>query len=237
MFGADEIDSHRSDPKTWHDWIRRREAEITFSVFPDRRFRLALELGAGNGGQSVTIARYCDKLICTEVDASSHAWHGKTILERQVPNVEYMLCDAQDLSRFDDDTFDLVFSSNMLEHIPDVRKCLQECRRVLRADGVMLHAMPSRWWKLFYSGLHIAQLRPPDIHGISASQWQEFRAFGAGAWTRLIESIGLEVTEIIGLPFYVGHGNRFIPIIKAGNALRLCASYLYVIEKSGHGRG
>ena len=231
MFTTDEINSHKSDRKIWHNFVRRREAEIVFSMFPDRRFNLALELGAGDGGQSVTISQYCDKLICTEKDEKSHAWLGRTILERQITNVEYKLCDAQDLSQFDSNTFDLIFSSNMLEHIPDVRKCLKECRRVLRDDGVMVHTVPSRWWKLFSFGLSIVKLRPHGIHGVSASHWQECNAFGVRVWTELIESIGLNVTDIIGLPFYVGHGNQFIPIIKAGNALNISASYLYIIKK------
>ncbi len=231
MFTSDEIDSHKSNRTKWHNFVRHREAEIIFSMFADTRFNCALELGAGNGGQSVTISQYCDKLICTEKDDKSNAWLGQTILERQIANVEYKLCDAQDLSQFDNGTFDLVFSSNMLEHIPDVRRCLMECRRVMKDDGFMLHTMPSRWWKLFHAGLNIVKLRSPAIHGVSASHWQEFSAFGSRVWTELIESIGLDVTVIIGLPFYVGHGNQFIPIIKAGNALNISASYLYVIKK------
>ena len=204
---------------------------MVFSMFAETKFKLALELGTGDGGQSVTILQYCDKLICTEKDDRSHAWLGQTILERRLANVEYKLCDAQDLSQFDNGAFELIFSSNLLEHIPDVRRCLKECRRVLRDDGLMLHTMPSRWWKVFSSGLTLVKCKRPGIHGVSASQWREFRAFGSKVWSELIESVGLEVTRIVGLPFYVGHGNQFIPIVKAGNALNVSASYLYVIKK------
>lgn len=231
MFSADEIDTHKSDHKEWHNFVRRREAEIAFSLFAKSRFPLALELGAGDGGQSMTISKYCDRLICTEKDEKSHAWLGQSILERKMANVEYDLCDAQDLSRYQDDVFDLVFSSNMLEHIPDVDRCLRECRRVLKDNGLMLHAMPGRRWKVFSSGLSILKLILPGIHGVSKSHLQEYYAFGTTIWKQRIESLGLEVVEIIGLPFYVGHGKSFIPIIKAGNALGLSASYLYVVRK------
>jgi SAM-dependent methyltransferase len=227
-FTADEVDTHISDRKEWHNFVRRREAEIAFSLFPDRRFHLALELGAGDGGQSVTISKFCDRLICTEKDEKSHAWLGQSILERRLANVEYCICDAQDLSRFPDNSFDLVFSSNVLEHIPDVDRCLRQCLHVLKGDGLMLHTMPNRWWKVFNAGLNMVKMKPPGIHGVSKSQYQEFIAFGARVWSRRIESQGFQVTEIIGLPFYVGHGPSFIPIIKAGNALHLSASYLYV---------
>lgn len=231
MFTADEINNHKSDRKEWHKFVRRREAEMIFSLFPTRRFQLVLELGAGDGGQSATISQYCDRLVCTEKDEKSHAWLGQTILERQLSNVEYSICDAQDLSRFDDGVFDLVFSSNMLEHIPDIDQCLRECRRVLKGDGLMLHTMPSRCWKIFSAGLNMVKLNLPGIHGACKSQYSEFIAFGASAWRERIESQGLQVAEIIGLPFYVGHGNSFIPIIKAGNALGLSASYLYIVRK------
>ena len=231
MFTAEEIDTHKSDRNGWHNFVRCREAEIAFSLFPERTFHLALELGAGDGGQSITISKYCYRLICTEKDEKSHAWLGQSILERQIANVEYALCDAQDLSRFHDDSFDLIFSSNILEHIPDVDRCLRECRRVLKTNGLMLHTMPSRWWKIFNAGLNLVKLKRPAIHGVSKSQYQEFIAFGSTVWRKRIESRGLEVTEIIGLPFYVGHGNTFISIIKVGNALHLSASNLYVIRK------
>ena len=232
MFTSDEIDNHKSDHKEWHNFVRRREAEIAFSLFPDLRFRHALELGAGDGSQSLTIAKFCDKLICTEKDEKSHAWLGQTILKRQAPNIKYMICDAQDLSRFSDRTFDLVFSSNMLEHIPDVDRCLRECRRVLTDDGLMLHLMPSRWWKFFNSGLSILKFKIPGTHGVSTCLWREFYVFGASVWERRIELNDLRIQATIGMPFYVGHGNSFIRIIKAGNALGLPGSFLYVVRKN-----
>ncbi|MEO2036206.1 MAG: class I SAM-dependent methyltransferase [Planctomycetaceae bacterium] len=231
-FTSEEIDNHAASYKDWHNFVRRREAEMTFSLFPDQRFQNALELGAGDGGQSATISQYCDRLTCTEKDEKSYEWLGKSILERKAQNTEYLLCDAQDLSRFPDAQFDLVFSSNMLEHIPDVEKCLKECGRVLSDDGQMLHLMPSRWWKVFNLGLGIMNRNPEWLHGVSRTILREFYSFGSGVWKRRIESNGLIVKHIVGMPFYVGHGNSFISIIKAGNWLRLPASYLYVIRRS-----
>jgi hypothetical protein len=88
MFTSEEIDANKSDLKKWHAFVRRREAEIIFSMFPGKRFELALELGAGNGGQSVTISQFCARLICTGKDDKSQSWLGQTILERQIENVE-----------------------------------------------------------------------------------------------------------------------------------------------------
>jgi ubiquinone/menaquinone biosynthesis C-methylase UbiE len=233
MFTSNEIDTHKSDFEEWYNFVSRREVEIAFSLFKMKRFNLALELGAGDGEQSLTISKYCNKLICTEKDEKSFVrQRGQSILQRKMQNVEYALCDAQDLSRFPDRTFDLIFSSNMLEHITDVNKCFQECRRVLKDDGLMMHSMPNRWWKLFSSAISVAKFKRPGIHGVSSNQLQEFYVFGPKIWQRRIELHGLRVIEIVGLPFYVGHGNTCITVIKLGNSLELSASFLYIINKS-----
>lgn len=49
--------------------------------------------------------------------------------------------DASCLS-FDDCSFDVVVSSDVFEHVPDIRKALSECRRVLRPGGRMLALFP-----------------------------------------------------------------------------------------------
>jgi ubiquinone/menaquinone biosynthesis C-methylase UbiE len=152
---------------------------MVFSLIPEQRFARGLEIGAGDGGQSVTISKFCDQLVCTEIDEQSNAWLGQSIMERNLTNVEYRICDAQDLSDFEDDSFDLVYSSNALEHIPDKDRCLSECKRVLKPGGVMLHAMPTRWWKFFSTLLTWVQFKRPGIHGTAKTHTAEFLSTGA----------------------------------------------------------
>lgn len=53
---------------------------------------------------------------------------------------------------FSDRTFDVVFSSNVLEHIPHVREFQKEIKRVLKNNGFALHIVPSGSWR-FWSNL------------------------------------------------------------------------------------
>jgi SAM-dependent methyltransferase len=230
-FTRTEILKHTTSHEEWHEFVRRREAEIAFALWPGMRFSRALELGAGNGGQSLTIAKYCDHLVCTEKDPQSYAWLGQTFLERKIGNVDYQLCDAEDLSCFGDRTFDLVFSSNLLEHVVNIDRCLQEFRRVLTDDGWMLHLMPSRWWRVAHAALGLKRLRLPNPHGVSANLLQEFVAFGANVWCSRFEDNQLRVEETVGMPFYAGHGASFLQVLRWGNALRLPSSFLYVVRK------
>jgi hypothetical protein len=51
-FTIEEIDANKADLRLWHKFVRRREVELIFSLFPGIRFHLALELGAGGGSKA-----------------------------------------------------------------------------------------------------------------------------------------------------------------------------------------
>ena len=62
---------------------------------------------------------------------------------------------------YDDDTFDVVFSDNVLEHLGEPEKVFAEVARVLRPGGVFLFKTPN---KLHYMPI-IARLTPHKFHG------------------------------------------------------------------------
>src|SRR3954451_15708430 len=47
---------------------------------------------------------------------------------------------------FADHVYYVIFSSNVLEHVPHIHDLLMEMRRVLRLGGVAIHVMPSPTW-------------------------------------------------------------------------------------------
>ena len=63
---------------------------------------------------------------------------------RKFDGVQHV-CKADDLSKFDDNTFDLVYASHILEHYPrnDVQKVLREWIRVTKVDGIVRLSVPS----------------------------------------------------------------------------------------------
>jgi 2-polyprenyl-3-methyl-5-hydroxy-6-metoxy-1,4-benzoquinol methylase len=226
-FSSQEIRTNGVSGAAWHSFVRRREFEMVATCFPRGTFfDEALELGAGDGGQSEVIAPYCRHLTCTELLANNEAV-GR-FQARNLPNVSYELCDARDLSRFEDRSFDFIFSSNMLEHVEGVGRCLGECRRVLCNGGMMVHTMPSRVWKIWNSAVSLGLRRvKPPIHGTSRSHLAEFRDFGVARWQREFASCGFKVYRMVGLPFYFGHGPRPQKLLLAGNKLGWKSSVAY----------
>jgi ubiquinone/menaquinone biosynthesis C-methylase UbiE len=46
---------------------------------------------------------------------------------------------------FEDDVFDVVHSTSVIEHVLDIRPMMRECARVLRPDGVSIHFYPPKY--------------------------------------------------------------------------------------------
>ncbi len=59
---------------------------------------------------------------------------------------------------FPDATFDVVFSSNVLEHVRDINAMMAEIRRVLKPEGVAIHILPTPAWRFWTSLTHYAYL-------------------------------------------------------------------------------
>lgn len=107
-----------------------------------------LELGGGSGFQAGVIAGWgCD------VSALD-------VRERPAPPREYFPVQEYDGRSvpFDSGTFDVVFSSNVLEHIRDLAGSLAELRRVLKHDGKCVHILPTPAWRGWTSVTHYARI-------------------------------------------------------------------------------
>jgi SAM-dependent methyltransferase len=94
-----------------------------------------LDLGAGYGdfSRSITAARKV-------------AFDANPALPRIVePPIEAEIGDVTDLSRFADATFDVVFASNLFEHLPwdPLERAVTETRRVLKPGGRLVLVQPN----------------------------------------------------------------------------------------------
>lgn len=120
-----------------------------------------LELGAGTGHQAAILEGLGYRVTAVELPSSAYA------ASRVFGVIDY---DGRRLP-FDDGAFNVVFSSNVLEHVSDIDGMLAEIRRVLAPGGVALHVLPTPAWRVWTTLAHlpwlvsraVARLRPAGV--------------------------------------------------------------------------
>lgn len=117
------------------DVLRRKKGNKNLTI---------LEIGAGNGWQSSWLAAAGHEVRALDVPGSRYGTDCAYPVEiydgRQIP--------------FPDEHFDVAFSSNVLEHLPDLECLKAEMRRVLKPDGLAVHLVPSATWRLWTNVVH-----------------------------------------------------------------------------------
>jgi ubiquinone/menaquinone biosynthesis C-methylase UbiE len=98
-----------------------------------------LEVGAGTGAQAIELSRRGFKLTAIELPASNYA------ANRLYPIIDY---DGRTIP-LPDASVDVVFSSNVLEHVPDLARMHSEVRRVLKPGGYGVHVLPTHAWRFW----------------------------------------------------------------------------------------
>ncbi len=98
-----------------------------------------LEIGGGSGWQAIILENLGHKVSSIDIKNSFY-------LEEKVFNVETY--DGKNLP-FKNKNFDVIFSSNVLEHIKEINSYQKELYRVLKDDGIAIHLMPSATWRIW----------------------------------------------------------------------------------------
>jgi ubiquinone/menaquinone biosynthesis C-methylase UbiE len=139
----------------WRSYLhrqRRRELDIIFARCPARLFGSALEVGAGDGYQSTILSQYAVSLLCTD-------YHSDILRREPRASMRFRVCDAETIGEtLGEREFDLVFSSNLLEHVSRPHKVLAGVQRVLVDHGVTIHVVPSPFWKLCHLALYMPNM-------------------------------------------------------------------------------
>lgn len=98
-----------------------------------------LEIGAGTGWQAKKFFEKGYQVEAIDLSRSEYVnhrvWDVKDYDGHKIP--------------FPADSFDVIFSSNVLEHIPHVTQFQSELHRVLKPDGIAVHILPSGSWRFW----------------------------------------------------------------------------------------
>lgn len=124
--------------------VRKHELDSALEYFPpvsNGQPCRVLELGAGTGQQARHMSNFGYQVSALDLPSSSYKD------ARQFPINEY---DGENLP-FTDEIYDVIFSSNVLEHVVSIDKLLSEIYRTFKPGGIAVHLIPSpacRIWSI-----------------------------------------------------------------------------------------
>jgi len=158
-----------------------RAAEIAEIAPHIPQYARVLEIGAGTGQQALELQHRGFVMTAIEIADSAYA------SARVFPVIDY---DGARIP-FPERSFDVVFSSNALEHVRDLGSLHAEIRRVLKPNGLAIHVLPTHWWRFWsslasgvntfiYLGAALRRMFPgsEDQRSVSRAWYEAVRAGG-----------------------------------------------------------
>lgn len=151
-----------------------------------------LEIGSGTGYQLSLLAGRCKSVNGIDLASSNYAQ------DRLMPVIDY---DGMHIP-FPDRTFDVIFSSSVLEHIPDVANFHREMHRVLKDDGVAVHIVPTHNWRIWTSLAHYPALPKTILSALKQSS-------SSGGVPNGRKSVWSKMSAVLFPPRHGEQGNAF----------------------------
>jgi SAM-dependent methyltransferase len=121
-------------------WVTTKESNEIPRLLDLRPDSYALEVGCGSGGYALHLAEKVGcRLVGLDINAFGVRNANQLALARGLASeVRFEECDASKNLPFDDNTFNAVFSNDVLCHLPGRPEVLGEMFRILKPGGRML---------------------------------------------------------------------------------------------------
>jgi 2-polyprenyl-3-methyl-5-hydroxy-6-metoxy-1,4-benzoquinol methylase len=173
-----------------YDLGRRTDLLVDRFLGKTLRGKLVLDAGCGVGGVTRALVAKGGRVIALDIGPRLAA---ETRARCQCDAVVGTLV----ATAFASGTFDVVLSSEAVEHTPDPREAVRELYRLVRPGGVLVISMPNRLWQAPVRAASLVGLRPYD--GYENFLWpRQLRT--------VLEQAGAEIVEHRGIhlwPFQI----------------------------------
>jgi len=201
-FGLISKDNHLLGyPYTYRDLNTDGMIDCAFERVPRKEMLTILDVGCGTGLNSEYLIRLGHKVI--GIDISDVA-----IKRYKARGFDAIRCDIKNGLSFNNESFDLVFASEVLEHLHDTAFFLCECYRVLKPKGILVLSTPnSAFWiyrVLCIIGKTISELQHPG----------HIRFFSKNSLLRYVVQAGFISPNISGRHMYIFVGDVIGTLLK-----------------------
>jgi SAM-dependent methyltransferase len=138
-----------------------------------------LEIGFGEGYGSEIVRSWVSEYVGVEVDAAAVAHAAQRYRH---PKATFLLYDGAMLD-FDESSFDLVISFQVIEHVLEPDLFLREAHRVVRRSGSVLIVTPNRNHRVDegerpFNRYHVREFSPPELGTLMRQVFDSVEVFG-----------------------------------------------------------
>ncbi|HKY16193.1 MAG TPA: methyltransferase domain-containing protein [Microthrixaceae bacterium] len=199
----------RADDPFVETWIEYEESQPDKAVAAVDRLPIdgldgkrVLDVGSQNGAVLVELARRGAVATGIEIDPG-YVEAARIRLDCHGMSAEPVTASATDMP-FEDETFDLVMSADVIEHVDDKWRTITESARVLKPGGVLLIVAPLRFAAKHvlrdpHYGKPVIALLPGKLAGTIGTRWMGLMEYEVetlptvAGLKRLLRKAGLKV--------------------------------------------
>ncbi len=134
---------------------------------------VVLDLGCGNGQNSLKIAKVAKKVIGIEINPKSLEIAIKTSKHLRIRNIKFILGDLEKKLPIPKKSIDKVVMLALLEHLKERNQIMEEIKKVIKPAGLLFISVPNSQttWKKMQRSVGMSSYSDPD-HKIEYSERQ-----------------------------------------------------------------
>ena len=118
-----------------------RASEDDLHVLGDVGGKRVIVLGCGGGQDAVALAKLGASAVGIDQSPKQLEYARAYAQRNAADNASFVQCAVEDLTRFDDASFDLAVSIHVLDYVQEIGAALHEAARVLKTGGVLAIAV------------------------------------------------------------------------------------------------
>jgi SAM-dependent methyltransferase len=158
--------------------------------------RYAVDVGCGTGYGAALLARSARRVLALDVSAESVAFAKENYA---APNVDFLVSDCRQIP-LGAETVDAAVCFEVIEHIAEQKTLLEEIRRVLRRDGLLVISTPNR---IYYT----EERKETNPFHVREFDFDEFLAFLKSSFAHVEVAFQNHVASL-----YVGNPSQGRPL-------------------------
>jgi ubiquinone/menaquinone biosynthesis C-methylase UbiE len=174
--------------------------------------KVVLDLACGSGFGASYLAFKGAKMVFGGDVSRAALEYGRTFYTKD--NLYFIHLDAEKLP-FNDDTFDLIISSETIEHLKDYKSFLYECQRTLKSDGIFVCRTSNKQTASFgfghaFSRFHQTEFTIDEMKNLLAGYFSKVNMYGQ-QYLLSIPSLKKKVYRFLPLAALVKVMGRIFP--------------------------